>query len=92
MIYAVKYMPTAISDIIELKKTDIQSYGKVMNLVKELHEHPRTGTGKPELMKYGQLKGLWSRRITSKHRLIYSIEDNEVAVLVLSAKGHYDDK
>ena len=30
--------------------------------------------------------------ITNKHRLVYSIKDNEVLVLVLSAKGDYEDK
>ena len=92
MIYEIKYMPEAINDIAELKKSDIQSYDKVIKLIKELHEHPRIGTGKPELMKYGKLKGLWSRRITGKHRLVYSIKDSEIVVLVLSAKRHYDDK
>ena len=85
-------MPEAIDDITELKKTDFQSYKKLMKLIKELHDHPRVGTGKPELMKYGLLKGIWSRRITSKHRLVYSIDDNEVIVFVLSAKGHYGNK
>jgi len=57
-----------------------------------LRLHPRAGTGKPELLKYGKFEGLWSRRISGKHRLFYSIKDNDVLVLILSAKGHYDDK
>ena len=92
MNYEVQYMPEAINDITFLKRTDIQAYKKVTNLIKELHEHPRLGTGKPELLKHGRFKGLWSRRITSKHRLVYSIKDNEITVLVLAAKGHYDDR
>ena len=92
MNYEVQYMPEAINDITDLKRTDIQAYKKVTNLIKELHEHPRLGTGKPELLKHGRFKGLWSRRITSKHRLVYSIKDNEITVLVLAAKGHYDDR
>jgi toxin YoeB len=91
MIYEVKYMPEAIDDITSLKKTNIQSYNKVMHLIRELHEHPRTGTGKPELMKYDYV-GCWSRRITGKDRLVYRIDDDKVIVLVLTAKGHYGDK
>ena len=34
----------------------------------------------------------WSRHITQKHRLIYTINDNVMTVLVLTAFGHYDDK
>jgi len=40
----------------------------------ELAEHPREGTGKPEMLK-GDLAGYWSRRINREHRLVYSIED-----------------
>ena len=92
MIYEIKYMPEAVNDIADLKRTDNQAYKKVIVLIKELHEHPRNGIGKPKLLKHKKFKGLWSRRITSKHRLIYSIKDNEIVVLILSAKGHYDDK
>ena len=92
MIYHVEYAKEADIKIAELKKSDIPSYNKLVKLIKELHEHPRTGTGKPELMKYGKFKNLWSRRITNKHRLIYSIKDDDIIVLILSVRGHYDDK
>jgi toxin YoeB len=92
MKYEIKYMPEAINDIAELKRTDIQAYMEVHRFIRELHKHPRTGTGKPELMKYDRLKGLWSRRITDNHRLVYSIRDKEIVVLLLPTKGHYGDK
>ena len=92
MIYTIITSKEANEDIAYLKKSEIKSYNKVMQLFEELQEHPRTGTGKPELMKHGKFKGLWSRRITIKHRLVYAIKDNEITVLVLSARGHYDDK
>ena len=60
-------------------------------LEKELMEHPKTGTGKPEPLG-GNRVGQWSRRITKKHRLVYEIHDKEVVVIVLTAYGHYDDK
>jgi len=60
MIYHVEYSKKADIEIAELKKSDIPAYEKFVKLIKELHEHPRTGTGKPEIMKYGEHKGLWS--------------------------------
>ena len=54
-------------------------------------EHPRKGTGQPEMLKH-ELTGLYSRRINRKHRLVYSIEDEKVIVYVLSAYSHYGDK
>ena len=92
MIYTIIVLDKAKEDIGFLKKSEILAYNKLKKVFQELREHPRTGTGKPELMKHGKYKGLWSRRITSKHRLVYSIEDDEIRVLVISVKGHYDDK
>ena len=92
MMYEVKISDEAQADIEFLKKSEVKAYSKVSSLLEELNEHPRTGTGKPELMKYGKLKGLWSRRITDKHRLVYAIKDKEVVVFVLAARKHYDNK
>ncbi len=69
-------------------KTDIK---KVEAIISELEEHPETGIGYPERLKY-ELSGFWSRRINSKDRLVYQINDLEVIVTILSAKGHYFDK
>jgi len=92
MIYTIITSKEADEDISSLKKSEIKAYHKLMLLVEELQEHPRTGTGKPKMTKHGKFKGLWSRRITDKHRLIYEIKDREITVLVLSAKEHYYDK
>jgi len=59
---------------------------KLLVLLEELSEHPYTGTGKPEQLKYN-LAGLWSRRINKEHRLVYEVRDKRV--LIYSAKGHY---
>jgi toxin YoeB len=92
MIYKIIVLDEAKKDIDLLKKSESNAYNKVIELFNELKEHPRTGTGKPELLKHGKFKGLWSRRITGKHRLVYSIRENEIVVLVLSAKFHYNEK
>jgi toxin YoeB len=81
----------AEEDLLSLKKSEPNAYKKALELIKELAIHPKTGTGKPQLKKY-DLAGLYSRRITQKHRLVYSIDDHVVTVFVISAKGHYDDK
>lgn len=91
MIYELIISPNAIEDISFLKKTDKLAYKKLEGLLMELKEHPKTGTGKPQLKKYA-LSGLYSRRISHKHRLVYQILEEKVIVLVLAAKGHYGDK
>jgi toxin YoeB len=89
MIYYVKLSDDALDDIAFLKKSEPIAFKKVQKLISELEEHPRTGTGKPEALKY-DLFGKWSRRINQKHRLVYEIHDTEVVVLVLSALDHYE--
>ena len=89
--YKVIYQKEAELDIIHLKRNEPQAYKKAIKLIKELYEHPKTGTGKPEQLKSNRTNQ-WSRRITDKHRLIYEIRDTEIIVIVISAYGHYDDK
>ena len=64
---------------------------KINNLIEELYDHPRIGTGHPEPL-IGFEGKRWSRRINKEHRLCYEIQDDIVVVLVLSAYGHYKDE
>lgn len=89
--YRVKLLPSAEEDMIRLRRSEPKAFNKTLDLLDELMEHPRTGTGHPEPLS-GDRAGQWSRRITLKHRLVYEIRETEVVVLVLTAYGHYDDK
>ncbi|RYX86971.1 Txe/YoeB family addiction module toxin [bacterium] len=73
------------------KSGDKASIKKIDKIFEELAEHPQTGTGQPEQLKFG-LVGYWSRQINKKDRLIYRIEDKVITVFVVSAIGHYGDK
>jgi len=64
---------------------------KITVLLKDIMEHPYTGIGKPEPLKY-DLTGKWSRRINSEHRLIYSVSEDIITVYVLSMRYHYPQK
>jgi toxin YoeB len=91
MIYHIDYTEKAIEGLIRLRDHEPKAYAKVQRLINELKEHPKTGTGKPEQLK-GDRSGQWSRRITDRHRMVYTINETEVIVLVLTTYGHYDDK
>ena len=89
MTYKIKYTKQAVKDLKFFIKSGNKSLlKKVEILIKELENHPYTGTGKPEELKY-ELQGLWSRRINKEHRIIYKVEDEVVTVTILSLKGHY---
>lgn len=89
--YKITYVPRVKKDLAKLKENEPGSFQKALNLINELVQHPRSGTGHPEQLT-GKFSNQWSRRISKKHRLVYEIHDNEVVVLLLSAYGHYDDK
>ena len=89
--YVIEYTEIAKEHIRLLRDNEPAAFKKVTQLLLELMEHPKTGTGHPEQLK-GNWEGRWSRRVTKKHRLVYEINDTEVVVLVLAAYGHYDDK
>ncbi len=92
MMYYIDYTSKAMSDLEKIKKSGDKILAKkIEDLKEELKTHPRTGTGKPEQL-IGDYTGLYSRRITQKHRLIYEILDDQVIVLVISVLGHYGDK
>ena len=91
MTYTIQYKEQALRDALKLQKSEPMAYRKLQHLMEELAEHPYSGTGKPERLRGGG-EGLWSRRITSKHRLVYRVHEHEIVVLVLSAYGHYGDK
>jgi len=82
----------AKDDIAKHKKSDNKaSEIKIKKILEELKNHPYTGTGQPEKLKH-DLSGKWSRRINQKDRMIYTVDDSIVVVVVISAMGHYSDK
>lgn len=55
-------------------------------MIEDIKRHPFEGIGKPEPLKY-RYSGAWSRRITDEHRLVYTVEQNDI--YFLSFRDHY---
>jgi toxin YoeB len=62
---------------------------KIAELLESVASSPTEGIGKPEQLKHKKIE-TWSRKIDSKHRLVYEIHETEI--FVLSLWGHYEDK
>ena len=91
MTYTLEFSPRAIDDLEKLKKAGNKAVlNKIRVILLELMEHPLTGTGKPEPLRYRE--NTYSRRLSGKDRIVYSIHDNLVKVNVLQMRGHYDDR
>jgi toxin YoeB len=86
------YSPQALEDIEYWKKSGNKAImNKITSLLEDIAEHPFTGIGKPEPLRY-DLAGYWSRRINSEHRIIYSVHEDLIEVYVLSMRYHYTKK
>ena len=79
-------MPRAFAEFSNWAIEDKKIYAKIVTLIKDVDRDPYTGLGKPESLRY-ELSGLWSRRITDEHRLVYKVMEEEV--LIISCKLHY---
>ena len=82
----VAFEQEAFTNFNEWATVDLKIYLRIVNLIEDVLRHPFTGIGKPEPLKY-QYKGLWSRRISDEHRLVYRVTDEEI--LIASCKYHY---
>ena len=60
---------------------------RINRLVADVMRSPFEGIGQPEALKEN-LSGFWSRRIDHTHRLVYSVEDDQVCII--ACRYHYD--
>ena len=67
--------------------TDRKLALRVLDLVEAVLREPFGGIGKPEPLKYLG-SGVWSRRVTQEHRLVYLVSDDRVDFL--QCRYHYD--
>lgn len=71
------------------QENDKKVLKKLNNLLKEISRNPFKGEGKPEPLLYDK-SGKWSRQLTHKDRIVYSVSDN--SIIIYQCRGHYDDK
>lgn len=67
-------------------ETDRNKALRVLQLVEDTLRYPFQGIGKPEPLKY-ELAGVWSRRISQEHRLVYKVRAKRIDFL--QARYHY---
>ena len=82
----VQFSAKAIEELNSFRSTNYKLVFKVFDLIDDIQKTPFTGLGKPEALKY-DYAGLWSRRISEEHRLIYSV--TATAIEIRGCKGHY---
>jgi toxin YoeB len=59
---------------------------RINKLIKNIKQTPFSGLGKPEPLRF-ELKGKWSRRINSEHRLVYEVSNGKT--IIYNCRYHY---
>lgn len=80
------FSPQAWDDYIFWQSTDIKTLKRIHELLKEIVRNPHSGIGKPELLKHA-LRGYYSRRIDSEHRIVYKAVEG--SILIAQLRYHY---
>jgi toxin YoeB len=87
MEFRAKITPKFLSDLDVLKKCGQELEARVRRLMDAVLKSPFEGPGSPHA--YTRFEKCWARRITGKHRLVYTVDDG--IVKFMSCYGHYDD-
>jgi toxin YoeB len=75
-----------LEDLAFWVSTDRKVALKILELVESIRRDPFVGLGKPEPLRNLGI-GVWSRRITQEHRLVYKVENSRL--LFAQARYHY---
>jgi len=75
-----------LDDLKHWVSTDRKLALKIMELVESVRRDPFEGLGKPQPLRHLGA-GIWSRRITQEHRLVYRVKDDRI--LFAQARYHY---
>lgn len=80
------FQPEFIQDLRFLVETDRKTALRCLDLIESILRDPFVGIGKPEPLKY-LAPGLWSRRLTQEHRIVYLVREHRIDFL--QARYHY---
>lgn len=79
----------AWEDFIFWQEHDRKTLKKILAIIKDIERNGYEGIGKPERLT-GDLSKYWSRRIDSKNRIVYRIDDGTIKII--QCRTHYRDK
>lgn len=86
----IAFTPDGWKDYLHWQGRDRKMLERINELLRDITRHPFEGIGKPEPLK-GSLKGMWSRRITQEHRIVYAVVGmgEDQTLVVLQCRYHY---
>ncbi|WP_433762381.1 Txe/YoeB family addiction module toxin [Nocardia sp. CA-135398] len=67
---------------------DRKTLRRINTLIEDIKRNGYEGIGKPEPLRHN-LSGLWSRRITGEHRIVYKIDED--TAVIFACRYHYGE-
>lgn len=80
------FTPHGCADYTYWVAADRATLKRINRLIDDALRDPVAGIGKPEPLRH-MLAGVWSRRISEEHRLVYLVESDDL--VILQARFHY---
>ena len=77
----------AWDDYLYWQTQDRKTLKRINALIQDTMRNPFTGIGKPEPLREN-LSGFWSRRIDEQNRLVYAVDNADLAIV--ACRYHYD--
>jgi toxin YoeB len=87
MIDVLAWTKEAWRDYVYWQSQDRKTLKRINKIISDTQRTPFEGIGKPEPLKEN-LSGFWSRRIDESNRLVYVVDDNQLAII--SCRYHYE--
>ena len=86
--YEIELTAEAERDLLFWSKNDKKTLKRIRALIANMRETPYTGLGKPEALRH-EWSGFYSRRIDSRNRLVYTVNEDQQLITIHQMRYHY---
>lgn len=86
--FKIIYAKHAEDDLRFWAKSNKKTFQKIIALIESIASSPYQGRGKPEPLRY-EWSGCYSRRIDSKNRIVYKVDEEEKTIYIYMVRHHY---
>lgn len=86
--YEIELTAEAERDLVFWSKNDKTTLKRIRALIANMQETPYTGLGKPEALRH-EWSGFYSRRIDSRNRLVYAVNEDQQLITIHQMRYHY---
>ncbi len=86
--YEIELTAEAERDLVFWSKNDKKTLKRIRALIANMQETPYTGLGKPEALRH-EWSGFYSRRIDSRNRLVYAVNEDQQLITIHQMRYHY---